>query len=80
MHCPGCGSLRAVHHLLHGDVVAAFKLNPLMVASLPVLLALAVFPRIAFHPWTSKSALVMLVAYAILRNIPHWPWSCLAPH
>ena len=37
LHCPGCGSLRAVHQLLHGELWAAFRLNPLMVLSLPLL-------------------------------------------
>ena len=36
--CPGCGSTRGLHALLHGDVVAAFKFNPLFVLSLPFLL------------------------------------------
>jgi hypothetical protein len=36
--CPGCGSTRGLHRLLHGDVVAAFEFNPLMVLSLPFLL------------------------------------------
>jgi len=36
--CPGCGSTRGLHYLLHGDVVAAFELNPLLILSLPFLL------------------------------------------
>jgi hypothetical protein len=36
--CPGCGSTRGLHRLLHGDVVAALEFNPLMVLSLPFLL------------------------------------------
>jgi len=36
--CPGCGSTRGLHYLLHGDVVTAFEFNPLMVLSLPFLL------------------------------------------
>src|SRR5580765_2824025 len=36
--CPGCGGLRATHRLLHGDIPAAFRLNPLFVLLLPVLL------------------------------------------
>ncbi|HLN98111.1 MAG TPA: DUF2752 domain-containing protein [Pyrinomonadaceae bacterium] len=36
--CPGCGSTRGLHRLLHGDVIAAFEFNPLMVLSLPFLL------------------------------------------
>jgi len=40
LQCPGCGSTRALHQLLHGHPVAAFEFNPLLVISLP-LLALA---------------------------------------
>jgi hypothetical protein len=36
--CPGCGSTRGLHRLLHGDVVSALEFNPLMVLSLPFLL------------------------------------------
>lgn len=36
--CPGCGSTRGLHRLLHGDVVAAFEFNPLMIVALPFLL------------------------------------------
>ncbi|HSS22723.1 MAG TPA: DUF2752 domain-containing protein [Pyrinomonadaceae bacterium] len=36
--CPGCGSTRGLHRLLHGDVVAAFQFNPLMVLALPFML------------------------------------------
>ena len=35
--CPGCGSLRAVHDLTDGDVVAAASSNLLLVLALPVL-------------------------------------------
>src|SRR5947207_7054778 len=33
--CPGCGSTRACYELLHLHPIAAFKLNPLMVMTLP---------------------------------------------
>lgn len=29
--CPGCGSLRALHQLTHGHLLAALRLNPLLV-------------------------------------------------
>lgn len=35
--CPGCGGLRAVNDLTHGDVTAAASSNLLLVASLPLL-------------------------------------------
>jgi hypothetical protein len=36
--CPGCGSTRAMHQLLHGHVVAAFELNPFFLLAIPFLL------------------------------------------
>jgi len=38
LDCPGCGSQRAAHDLLNGDVVAAFEHNQLLVTALPYLL------------------------------------------
>jgi len=37
LNCPGCGSLRAMHGLLHGNLSGAFHLNPAFVISLPLL-------------------------------------------
>src|SRR5262249_16351094 len=37
MDCPGCGSLRAMHQLLHGHLATAMRLNPLAVLSVPFL-------------------------------------------
>ena len=36
--CPGCGSTRAMHQLLHGHIIAAFMLNPLFLLAIPFLL------------------------------------------
>src|SRR5687767_7346289 len=35
--CPGCGSARALHALLHGEIAAAMATNPLTVVALPIL-------------------------------------------
>lgn len=32
--CPGCGSLRALHQLLHGNVITALRFNPLLFVTL----------------------------------------------
>lgn len=34
--CPGCGSTRALSALLHGDLTAAWRLNPAFVLGLPL--------------------------------------------
>ena len=36
--CPGCGTTRGLHQLLHGNLGSAFELNPLLILSLPFLL------------------------------------------
>lgn len=35
--CPGCGSQRAIHALLHGDVAGAFVQNSFMMLCIPYL-------------------------------------------
>ena len=35
--CPGCGSTRGMHQLLHGNFAAAFEFNPLLLLALPFL-------------------------------------------
>lgn len=37
LQCPGCGTLRAVHALAHGDLIAAIDLNVIAVLLLPLL-------------------------------------------
>ncbi len=36
--CPGCGSTRALHQILHGHFEAAFMLNPLLMVGIPFML------------------------------------------
>ena len=78
--CPGCGSTRAMHQLLHGHLVAALQLNAIFVCSLPLLGWLAARFAVlklqnrpatinirAFWLW---SILVALVVFGIVRNLP----------
>ena len=78
--CPGCGTLRAVHAIAHGDVVAAVDLNVLTVALLPVLVVAWIgwlafrlgrrphIPRVP--PWASTTIAVAVPAFWVLRNLP----------
>lgn len=52
--CPGCGSLRAVHQLLHGNLAGAWALNKPIVLGLP-LAALAGTVNILFRRRNSSS-------------------------
>lgn len=89
--CPGCGSQRAVHLLLHGDVVGAFRFNPLMVLTLPVLIY-GMTITIANWIFETKYRLMLFysnlfifgyfglaILYWILRNLPIYPFNLLAP-
>jgi hypothetical protein len=89
-YCPGCGTLRALHQLLRGHLATAFGLNPLTVISLPVLgywvvseAKLAVMgypvPKIALRPGTVGVLLILIAAYWVLRNLPFYPFTMLAP-
>jgi hypothetical protein len=76
--CPGCGSLRAAHHLLHGNLAIAFQFNPLFVTLLPAALGWAALSMLrgrawnpfASHPVLAWSAVVVVVLFGILRNLP----------
>lgn len=89
LYCPGCGSTRALHQLLHGHLATAFGLNPLMVVVLPYLgysfLSFILdgiigksLPRLyipAFYIWVFLGAVLL---FWILRNISFYPFSLLA--
>jgi hypothetical protein len=87
--CPGCGTLRATNRLLHGDVGAAFGYNALLILMVPVFVyilatSLAAVtgrerPRVSLPRWTGYAALVTVLAFWVLRNIPVEPFSALAP-
>lgn len=40
IECPGCGSLRASHALLHGRIAEAWHLNPMLLLTIPFILLL----------------------------------------
>ena len=79
LKCPGCGSQRAVHSLLHLDIAQAFSYNALLVLSLPILLLLGyaelarkknpLFYRKIHRPVFIWSYFVIVVAWGICRNI-----------
>jgi hypothetical protein len=80
LYCPGCGSLRAMHRLLHGNLGGALTMNSLMVLSLPGMAALSVRPSWRYRTWLPWVALAVLLAYGVARNVHAWPFELLAPH
>ena len=83
--CPGCGSTRALHQILHGHFVAAFMLNPLFLLALPFLLfALLRYsvvvvrggipPRNVLPASVIYALFVIIVSFWIFRNTPFYPF------
>ena len=84
--CPGCGSTRGMHALVHGDVVAAFKFNPMLILALPFLAwAFLRFTNAAIsgrrlpanqlkpkYIWTIFSVVLF---FWIFRNTPFYPFA-----
>lgn len=80
--CPGCGGLRAVNDLTHGDLAAAASSNLLLVLLAPAALALlAVWTvrRWQARPlrsaatvpgWSVGALLTLVAAFTVLRNLP----------
>ena len=84
LHCPGCGSLRAMHQLLHGHVIEAARLNLLLLLCLPYVGWLTICFAIArlrgqratfaipsMWLWTF---LGVAIVFTILRNLPGFAW------
>lgn len=90
IYCPGCGALRAGHALLHGRFLTALDYNALLVLAAPflayALAAQAIFAltgrRIPVHDLSgreSRAIMWLFIAFMLLRNIPVYPLSVLAP-
>lgn len=90
LYCPGCGTLRGLHALMHGSLIGAWRCNPLMVLCLPLLLyaiasqvSVALTGRsireLTFSPLASKLAVAIISTYMVVRNIPCYPFNLLAP-
>lgn len=92
-HCPGCGSARAVHALVHGDFGAALDHN-----CLATLLLCALAPWGAWQAWSALRydrfaalatgrvypragwiATGAIALFTVARNLPWPPFSWLAP-
>jgi hypothetical protein len=80
--CPGCGTTRALHALLHGDLRTAWTLNPLVVAQLPIVLVLgvrAVRSGRAGRGWMPPlrarhiaMLTAVMIVFGVVRNLPGW--------
>lgn len=89
-YCPGCGSQRAIHDLLHGDLVGGLDHN-LMIGLLLLVLGYQMIhwvltrysnrpiKNILHHPYATNTILALVIAFWVLRNISISPFNVLAP-
>ena len=88
----GCGDTRALHALTHGHVIRAFDYNLLFPFIMIILtwyylvgLTTLLFRRrVMWIPqsipkWGAIGIGVVVVLFTVMRNIPVWPFSILAP-
>ena len=78
--CPGCGSQRAVHQILHGNFMQAFFFNPLLLPALAYALSGVILPLLMpsrlpelrkklFGVEASYTALGIIILFFIGRNL-----------
>lgn len=90
LHCPGCGSQRALHDFLHGNIIEGFKHNFLIGLGILVFFyKIFLLIRAKFYPEKSSNLLyspktpwiifILIIGFWILRNIPVEPFTYLAP-
>lgn len=91
LYCPGCGAGRACYSILHLQFKDAFCYNPLMTILLP-LIGLYITARAVDWMFTGGNhvdrrisvkllgwILAIVFVYGVLRNIPVFPFTLLAP-
>ncbi|NGF55982.1 DUF2752 domain-containing protein [Parapedobacter sp. SGR-10] len=82
LDCPGCGSQRALHHLLNGEIEQSFLQNPLLFLMVPYLLLgfyLQLVPEPTVRELKLRKALygyraiqvvfVVIILFTIVRNM-----------
>lgn len=76
-NCPGCGTLRMIHDVLHGDLAAAIADNVLLLVGIPLLAGWALLRhRRGKSPLTiSATAAIVstLLVWTVVRNLPGFP-------
>ena len=91
LHCPGCGGLRATHHLTNGRLQEAFRNHPAFILSLPLLtgmMGIWVWHRVRereenlrtrkIYSWLVRGVVALFLILGVLRNLSG-PFQKLAP-
>lgn len=88
--CPGCGSTRGMHALLHGDIVTALDYNVLLpfflfffgylfISQFLVALRGRGFTYAIFSQKVIWGFFAFAMTFTLLRNLPWYPFNVLFP-
>jgi hypothetical protein len=89
-YCPGCGAQRAIHHFLHLEIGGVLRNNLLFLPGMAVIfygISLPLvnryfgtnYPNYLYNKWVPLIMFIIIVVFGILRNIPYFPFTLLAP-
>lgn len=73
--CPGCGTQRAIHAALHGDIVRALRYNASLGVFVPLCAVLCLPPRVRWAKrlresvWLPRAVLALVLAWWVVRNL-----------
>lgn len=90
LYCTGCGSQRALHALLHLDLLNVFRSNMLFLPALLIMgyhiitkvlgrLTNTNYHSFVYHTKTPRVIFIVVVVFTVLRNIQYYPFNALAP-
>ncbi len=90
IYCPGCGSQRAAHKILNGNIIEGVRHNYMIVLLAMVLLYQGFvyvmndmlgknIPNLLHKSKVTFSILIIVILFWVLRNIDLFPFSELAP-
>lgn len=86
MYCPGCGSTRAIHYCLNGNISESVRHHPLLLPFFVVIIFLYIkrgyelfsgkIISFRFELLMSKIILFIFIIFFVVRNIPidYWAW------
>lgn len=78
IECPGCGGTRMIISLLHGDIYQAFRYNPFIMITMPIMFLITVQQMLlfiikgTFSSWLDKVLItyaITLFMFGVVRNI-----------
>ena len=86
--CPGCGSMRMLYSLMHGDLSAAARFNALGLVAVVLLIwtyCVWTYGRVTGqrirgwqrNRWASVVTLSLVAAWLVMRNLPFAPFTGL---